>query len=735
MKHRVKAFAFFIFLSIFFKFFAQTGCISIPNVFNNLHITQGQAYQAVPKGGMNITAPGAYHMVEPVTGFITIQSSDVLLEMNGFTLSVPSGTIISKGTPLLIIDEDLTNVVVQDGAFFGGDVAHGVSVKQGACAIVLRELNFLHCVNGLELLGLENKEVSCCKIQHCFFSTCQKGVALTNTTMSVFEDCDTCCCSLASFDLVNCAYNKFKQCKAVRTGNDIADESAYGFSTVGGVDNLFCECMAEGIYKGGALGCWCTKAVGFNLGFNENKVPESESKIINCLVDSVQTTSLSAAYGIQLDMALKDTITSEIATGNIINQDTFVTDLDWSPDCKHIAVGSRSSSSFFEPIAQSAYLQILKFNGDSLHKVYEEEFASIQGDPPYFLEPRNIRFSPDGRFLAVTIEALGENNISRFLIYNVADFTKLIDETVTAYPFDLGSDGQSFYNVQWFHCERRLAISKTIVSANSLSGSIEVYLFDGNNTLTLSNTITFDSIVRTLDISPDDRYIAFTLNNGELQVVDANSLDVVATLSNINVPVNSFLTFNPIACCKKYYIATFDAIIEFDVQENTLKTIATLELGGRLKWYSTGKYLAVLPSNVDALSIFSFNPQNDSVLSSEPVLAYNSFAIGSGGIFDWSPCARFLVLVGNPHIATQIDFEIVELGNTVKNCFIDCNKVANTKSELCSLGIFGCSCCNGIVNNVAYENCVNFSQDILNVWCQGAAAIDQLHFNVSIAPY
>jgi len=741
MRYKIKAFALFSFLSFSFSLFSQTGCLTSPDIFNNLHVVQGQAHQIIPEGGLIITAPGSYHVLENITGQIIVDADDVFIELNGFTITGQAGN-----DSVIMIDPEYKNIVIQNGNIVGNDQMYsGVLAGEGVCALVLKKLHITNCDQGIKFAGLEGKEIKCCQVLDCFITGCKKGVELTHAMMSLFEDCDTCCCTFTSFDLINCKYNKFKKCKAVRTGNELQDSTVVGFSAVGGLDNLFYECMAEGIYKGGADSNWCTKAMGFYFGFDAENIPEQESKIVDCLIDSVSTTSWSHAFGIRLDTILNDQVIS-VDSGDIVDvENDFVTQLtpteiDWSPRCNLIAFGA------FSIDLDEGYYQLVKFDGAEIKEVSK---SSVRFTPPRPSDiiPTRVQFSPNGKFLLINglepSSSLTEPDLS---IYNVQTGALL---ALKDHAPIQGGENTKFPYSSWFSCG-----NKVVLTANGDSGGLEaefvVYIFDGTQLIRSQVFRSGDNESGgALSISPDDKFLVINwVDTNLLTMVD---LVTLARKDDIEVPApfeesdDVRPRFNPLVCCGQYYIAAVCSdslsgelglvVFSYDVNVDNLQDIATLPFTDivDVRWHPSGKYLAV-SRGIGVVYIYRFNPQSPTILERIDALTYIP-KTGAGAInLAWSPCGTFLAISGGKNPATKDDFEIIKVGDTVKNCLVDSNKVANCQGGICSVGIFGCSCCNGITRNVAYESHLNFSR-VHDVWCHGAVGIDQLHFNVSIPPY
>ena len=117
------------------------------------------------------------------------------------------------------------------------------------------------------------------------------------------------------------------------------EKSAVGFKSTSGKGNLLKECVAEGTTK--TAGDFGYNAVGFLLNGSETKEGETESKIVDCVVNSSDTTLTvsCAAYGIQLDSVLKPNPLDDYIEESRSSRQYAAS---WSPKLNFIAVGGNN---------------------------------------------------------------------------------------------------------------------------------------------------------------------------------------------------------------------------------------------------------------------------------------------------------------------------------------------------------------------------------------------------------
>ena len=731
MKHKIsshtKALAFAMLLA-FLHVNCQQTCIDLSRGTSGLYALMHSTWPAhtiIGGGNKQITTGGSYQIMENIEGSIVILANDVVLDLNGFTIS---GSI----SPLITVTEGLKNVMIKNGSIEGDASNIGIEVLGGASTILFEDLDISNCLVGMTFTGAECYPVTCCKVDNCFTTNCGSGYELFFAEKTVFEHCQVSCCQVNGFLLYRSRFNKFKDCMAIGIGNDDPQFDAFGFTSFGGFDNLFYECFAENIHKDGQAGdgTWCKKAIGFNFGFaydSETRIelsdyPERESKIIKCLVDSTEVPDGSWYHpmGIRLDSILTDSneVDPIIPVGDAITvldpgftptSDPQARQVDWSPQCNLIVTAEQKG--------ENGAIKLTSFDGNTL--VLTDTVLVIG-------RPFTVEFSPDGKYV------MSGNGNSGLLIYDVKTL-----QPIVSIP------GTGVVSATWFNCSNKIVVSS--------AEGIRIYFFNGK-AVTLSGTIALTN--SNVSVTPDDKYLFINpINNASWFVYDLNNLSQVGSLvTGCTSPV-----MNPVVCCGTYYVAGIEflgaaepgssvRVFAFDGEQGTLTPIVTLALGAvrvqPCSWHPSGKYLAVPTNNiggVGSVEILQFDPQVGTLTpfySYTPTRVVPSASTFTSLFVDWSPCGDKIVIYGNPATpGTDPDLEVVELGACVSCCVVDSNKVANSSGGQCAIGIFGTSCCNGITRNVAYGNCVNFSQGVYNKYCNGLSGSHTLLGNWSIPPY
>ncbi|MFC1842113.1 WD40 repeat domain-containing protein [Candidatus Dependentiae bacterium] len=673
----------------------------------------GPAHQIIKNGTTIITEPGSYHVIENITGDITVNADNVLINLKGFTVSGNAAK-----TSVFNVGEGQKNIVIQNGSIFGSDqVNTGVLIDDSAQNIVIQDLNVANCSTGIAFSGAIDKYVRCCKVTNCFVADSSFGFSIDFAMNCVFENCESCCCTEGGFVFTKSKYNKIKKCKAIRTGSSFADKQAVGFSAISGQDNLFFECMAEGIYKSASE--FGKDAIGFRFASTGEDAGETESKIINCLVDSLTGAELGNAYGIILESVFKSTLIADPASGCpaiLSNFEDSIADISWSPLGDKIAIVFSGEAS--EGISAGP-VKILDFNCKTWHEV--SSLTTTSNDK------RHIEWDPTGRYLAIGALSGQDDEV---VVYD------------TLYGLIMGDNPDvDVSDPVWFRS------GKYVVYIRG-GAFIDVYKVDGTLTNVANSGAGIDTGLTDLtnpDITPDEKFIAFgSYATGDLFVRDwkthipFSTVQVASDTSTGLTGIND-VQWCPIACNGKYYLVAVGTGATANINVYSFDGI-DLVFGGaalfddtvlRIKWAPNGNYFAVFATN-GTVGVYKFDPSVSPVIS----LVYSKslgIQVSQGGL-DWSPSGNFLVFGGDDGSIIP-NFNIIEVGIAPTKCVVYNNKVANVTGGLGGIGIFGSSDCNSILKNICYECDLSFSQKVLNVWYCGLVGIDQLHYNVSIPPY
>jgi len=252
---------------------------------------------------------GSYHIIENMCGNIIVAASNVIINLNGFTLA-------GDNNPIINVACCCRNVVIKNGAISGNGCNNGICVQQGAKGVKIENIHILNCNNGLKFCG-GSCYIKCCKVENCLFTCCDKGVVFNCVMKCMLKNCKACCCNISGFELACSKFNIIQECIALGVGSVNPTQISVGFLSNNGEGNLFDSCIAEGTYNGNSEG----QAFGFLL-----EGEEIESKIINCLANSTKTVfdADGIAYGIQC----KNSTSSCVIDSNKVCN-TFGTSIDF----------------------------------------------------------------------------------------------------------------------------------------------------------------------------------------------------------------------------------------------------------------------------------------------------------------------------------------------------------------------------------------------------------------------
>lgn len=709
---KVSVFTVFLLLSLSSNIFSTT-CVDFSNgsrLLAMLH-SMAPAHQII-KDGENrvITEDGSYHILENITGSITVGTAadkNVVIDLNGFTISGTAAALIT-------VAQNVENVVIKNGAICGDCTNVGIKLMAGAKRITLENLRISNVNKGIHFAGTTGgNTVECCRVTNVHISHATMGVDLDYTEKSLFKDVEVCCATYFGFDLHVSKYNKFEQCKAIGIVNSDGDKMAAGFRALAGLDNLFFECFSERIAKCDSK--FCTKAAGFFFGFafdpmKTATVAETESKIINCCVDTIKTTSFGNAFGICLEMRLRDLATT-VTLGDF---DTVINDIAWSPQGN--LLGAAGSDKTYG---------IIDFDGTSLNTVLTSD--------DLFQAANGVAWSADGRYLASVIT-----------FSNAAPEVIVQDSKhdLRTYSFDYIASNTAF-DVKWFN-----KCTKFVVSGDPF---LDVFYFDGKM-IHLVNTAEQEQIEGRVAISPDDCHIAVGDVDGDIEIYNPDDLKLSDFITFTAGTAVRDLDWNPVACCSSYYLAVVgdtgnvqnDLNIEiFEFDDVSLTRLAKAKADADLtsiRWSPRGKEFVVTGTN-QTVTVYSFDPQSPNVITEkftyQTVVGLNK--LGSSKHVDWSPCGRFIVIAGddsgldNPVTEADQNIEIIRVGDSVEKCVVENNKIANVCGGICGIGIFGGGFCNLIDKNVVCCSGVPYSWGVYGKYLGGllgfAGALDNLYGN------
>jgi len=679
-----------------------------------------------------ITRPGIYFPGDRAGSgdiSIVIASDDVIIDLCGQT--IPRDTI--SDIPIIVILDGYENITIRNGTLVGNDKINDGIFLEGSAIVSIENMRIVNCKNGIGI-----KEATQVKVRNCIFEDCNQAVALSDTQVCTFTYCEATNCKEAGFTLTSSSYNTFKSCKALSTGNgENTEKSATAFSSSDGTGNIFFQCTAEGTFKENSH--FGYNATGFLLNPQERG-----TKIIDCIANSTQCAGNGNAYGVHLDMVLKNE--DDVETIHRIWRNENLYGVSWSPNSEYIAVGG-------EILASHHNLAVLDAKSKHLGIVATELIPETRFD--------EIKWSPNGQFLATSVSQKNPlSNIGIVAIYEFdANAAKKDDRLkLIFYTFTSLTNMYFTFGIDWSPDGKYLAILYVHTNRET---HLALLHFDRGKTAIIEDIKVaayaplpippIDPFIGDVSFSPDGKKIALVHNA-------YNESEAAIVVYRFNPFANIFLEenilqleegerlpdfnkvqtidFSPIACSERYFIAvggqnkTKIFSLAADLTPITEKELADVNA---LKWSTNGKYVLAVGGDHRAM-IYEFNySESQSSLDRKISITHEGEKPFS---CDWSPDGKNIIVVSSvdPQNLKQNIF-IYEVGNVVEKCIIKNNIVSNTTGGLCGLGIEGAGGENLIMNNKGYENNINFSWGIYNHFIAGLDYNPKKLDNISVPLY
>jgi len=646
-----------------------------------------------------ISQPGAYCVADNFQGYIIIDSDSVSIDLNGFDIcgNINTSTIIQ-------IKNGHKNIVIRNGAI--KDAYHGILIEQNASIVKIEDINIFDCQNGLYFDGTSTTTIESCNLKNCNIASCNKAAELNYVSKSVFENCKAYNCTQSGFELNTCSFNVFDKCKTLNLENDDPQKEITGFSSTSGQGNLFTECLVDGLITTTGDFCNCTR--GFWFKGTATTSGETESKIINCVIDSIKSAGLANAYGIHLDSTLKNSPLDNLITSS--SQNSIILTTDWSAEKDFIAAGGDEKK-----------IGIYSFDGSDLSQVYQTDV--LEG------EVNSVNWSRNGRFV---VAGLSSGDI---YVFEFDPVSQTLTET------DKKTLSDAIYSVKWSHNTRFIAVG----TGKNETEEIQVFGFSGTSFSSLVGYASTTSDVQSIAFSPDDQFLAATLFDSDTLTIYRFEPELIINALHSSVSVSTSdepttLDWSPIACSEKYFIAlgcqTGNSVQLFDFDgQSSLSLFESFNhttTVNSVSWSENGKSLLVGALQPIPVRILAFDASADSGSRLQNVDTDETIDQGVFSV-SWSPDDSHIVSAGNDS-GTQ-DIIIYNVANVPTNCLIDGNKICNCNDGLCGIGLSGSGSSNLIIKNIGYENDINFSNSIFNIHAEGLHGTPGNLDNISVPPY
>ena len=660
---------------------------------------------------LTITTSGNYILGENIDGTIIIDSNEVWLNLNGYTVYELSGT--STG---IIINQDKTNITIFNGYIKGQGSSNGIGANQGTTALKVENVTISDFEYGIYLDGTLGSEIKECYLKKCLIHRCNKGISGNYIKKSIFQNCKAKNCFETGFELRNSNNNIFTKCQAVDIENNDADKDAVGFYDYVGNTNVFDECIACGINK--IVNGYQT--AGFLLTGNDI-TQTSGDKIINCLSNLATFSGDGFSFGILLEKAL-------LEFQEIAHQDHpfYVYSVNWDPTGKYLAIGGFLGKEIrvfefkpTEPILTNRLVEVA--NQDHPSIVY------------------SVNWDPTGKYLAIGGTSGNEIRVFEFKPTEPILTNRLVEVANKTHL-------SAVYSVNWDPTGNYLAIG-----ANFDGSDEETKVFEFKPTEPIFNNRLVEvanqdhpSRVESVNWDPTGKYLAVgAISFKELRIfefkptepvfdnrlVEVANQDLPLSVNSANWdPTGKYLAIGRSGGNKEIGVLEFkptEPILNNRLVEVVTKTHPSSVFS--VNWDPTGKYLAIGGFSGDEIRVFEFKP-------TEPILNNRLVEIASQdhppavNSVNWDPTGQYLAIGGQDgnEIRVFLSFSLPE------NCIILNNEVGNGSG----IGIEGNGInANLIAKNIGYNNPRNFTTGMFNLFSGGLNGVPGLMQNISVPPY
>ena len=656
--------------------------------------------------GQTITNPGVYVLIEQIECPITVAADNVRIDLSGFDIC---GTCTA-----ITINANVSNVVIKNGSLIGSSDcslscdqgalanASGIEVNAGAQLVTIEDMTIFGYETGISFVGTSTQQIRSCHVKNCIVECCNAGYNLNHVIKTEFDNCRALNCYNSGFYQANSQYNIYRNSDAIRTENSDTINRALGFASVDGLGNLYDGCLAEGIKT--TTGQLSLGPVGFLFEGDER-----ESKILNSIANSTSVDASTAiAYGIKLSGVYDD-----LALTDSYDHGANIFAVKWSRPSPSSGQGVNYLAIAGDTGTGGEEIRVLSFDGTSLSTLETATFGTG------LVAFNALSWRPDDRFLA----AGGETSPDGYDIRVFGFDGLLLDELENSRAAHGGTVNSVDFSLNGEH----LAVGG---ESGTDGYEVRVYTFDSVylNEVPGAN-YDHGATVNSVAWAPHGDYLAVGGFGGtggyELRVLGFN----YTSLYDISSAVYAFdettdfvkqIAWSPNQNYLAIAVGTTTLpgtsrlrvlILEFD--SNTLTPVAEYEStseANSVSWSPNSEYITV-GLDTDEVLVLSFNGYTLAQESS-----YDHGAIVQS--VDWSQHGKNIA-IGGRNGTGGFDVRTFNVMTYPTKNLIDNNKVCNTSSQVGvqnAVGISGASGANSIIRNVAYDNDLNYSAGVVNLY-------------------
>jgi len=664
-----------------------------------------------------ITSPGYYKLSSDLIGTVTISTSRVTLDLNGFCISngINHGVVISSG---------VSEVTVRNGTIISPTAGNGIEVESGGQGITIENIRAIQCLTGLNatscnalivsdsvFLSNTNEGVNLASCTGCLLSKCRTGL---NSTGVRLDQCDNnnlqgCLAiedAVAGYHLQSCISNLLVDCKSLGIGSSGSAVDTHGFVADGGSCNTFDLCCARGVVTS------ATDVANIAAGF-ALKGGETCSAITRNSIGCTKTPSggSSAAYGILLEASVSPF--TRLVSGNVAQ--TMYT-CQWHPKiCDYFVLGGVPSNG-----------QIRTYFYDRDANTITDLQTLSHGATG---EIRNLEWSVDGDYLAAVGSAGSGGYDTR--VYGLDSCSGLLEVATEA------THGATLYATSWSPNGGHLVVGGVASGGNQ----IRLYGFNkSSGTLTSVSTVAHGATVWTIKWSPSGRFLAVgseTTGGNQLFIYEFDPIAETLTLRDSQAP--GATVYSVAWSCDDQYLAMGGAagtggndtrLYSFDGSTKVLTLKDSVVHGATVygvDWSPCRRYFVTAGVNVspnEEAVLYSFNLETETF----SVQAVSDTGPSPCRATSWGQDGGYILICGAEGVET-LTHDIYSGALFVsKNLVTDNDVYGTTGNNLgTSVGIFGSSCSNMIKNNTVYNNDKDYGF-VVNVMkqCSRCTCFDEL---------
>ena len=695
---------------------AESSLDELESVVDNLMISSGSPCDpiSITTSPTTLTGPGIYCIANSmITGLITIDGSDVQLDLNNYTITGGIEVTASKD-----------RITIQHGVVSNAE-SDAIKINSGCTDITIKDV-----VAKNSLIGISCDQVANGLIKGCTFTQNTTGAQLIESHKIVFESCIADCNFNVGFDLLSSTTNYFTDCKTLSTGQgntSVINNTVIGFSASNGKGNIFERCIANSTQ---ALSTTDSASIvaGFAL-----RGTEACSKIIECESANATTSvdGVTVPYGILLEATFDGlTAVTSVNPGDAEENDNVNT-ISWSPDGHYLAVGGSINSSTGDD------LYIYYF--DRISQTLQQVDSVNPGGGTQSDTVLTVAWSHDGHYLAVG-GSINSSTGDDLYIYSFDRISQTLQQVDSVNPGE-GTQADDVYTVAWSPDGKYLAMGGRFINS-STADNLYLYYFDRiSQTLQQVDSVnpgggTQGDQVFTVAWAPDGKYLAvggsingstgddlylyyFDRGTQKLQQVDSvnpgggTQADQVSTVAWS--PDGQYLA---IGGSIAGYSNDDLYLYYFDRGTQKLQQVDSVNPGGgavsdvvaAVAWSPDGQYLAMTGGiNYPALENVYLYYFDRGLQKLQQVDSINP----GGGTIDfmdtiaWSPDGQYLAMGGHINYPNYKDacwiYQVLTFPhkNVIKGNTVYCNSGARYPS---GVGISGSSIANLIIQNTAYSN-------------------------------